>query len=203
MGKATPLPKAETEGYVRRLLENQDNIAFFFVPKFGKAAAESVAGLLREHIAMAGELIDALNTDDTKLQAEKKAAWYDNAARVGAALYDLQRGGAPYLSKAQWMGEMKMHLDLLTTLVAAYLDEKFDEALKATDPYVSHIRHLAVAVAKLVSNSSGPIVWPFGGIGLGYAYRPAQPVTPYSPFELATGPPGPPYRYRTQIRYLS
>lgn len=200
MAKVSKLTTEETSGYVERLLQNQDQIAYYFVPRFGRDAAESVSKLLREHIALAAQLVDALAGSGGNAD-EIKTSWFNNAEQIGSALYDLQNkfgGSAPGLSKSQWISEMKMHLELLTTLVGAYVGGKFQDALIATDPYMKHIRHLAVAISKLVS--PGRMLWPFGPFsGYSYAYRPLQPIPNYPAFDYTTA--GPPYRYRTQTVY--
>jgi hypothetical protein len=216
MAKGSSLSEVETNGYMNRLLLNQDNIAYYFVPKFGQTAAESVSKLLREHIALAGDLIDALKSGDGSAE-QKKAAWYDNAERIGAALFGLQGTGAPYLGKAQWVGEMKMHLDLLSTLVGAYLGKNFEQSMRAMDPYLKHIRHLSGAISKLVSGPmlGGPATtfWSFGPgytttsyryrasppVLYSYPYRAAERIPPYLPYPFSDN--APPYRYRTQTIY--
>src|SRR5579871_21915 len=59
LGLTTPLPDQQTAIFVTRLMQNQDNIGYLFVPRFGKDAANKVAGLLKVHIELAAKVIRA------------------------------------------------------------------------------------------------------------------------------------------------
>lgn len=173
-----------TQPMTARLLANQDQIGYMFLPKFGAAAADQVASLLREHILRADAVIDAVG-QPTYDAANKR--WYDNAEEIGASLFDLQSKGGPYLmSRDSWITAMRTHLDTLTAVVAAYKGDQYGTAVEAIDPYVKHIRHLAMAVAKLVS---GRLIPQFG-------YVIGAPPSPYYRF------PGPQYVYRPRIQSL-
>jgi len=212
VGKANKLP--ETDAYRQRLLANQDQIGYLFLPKFGANAANSVASLLREHISIADQVIDAVGKNNFN---EVNARWISNAEEIGAALFDLQSKGGPYLmSKDSWMNEMKEHLKRLTVIVSAYLtpDGKANAAA-AVDPYIEHIRHLAMALAKLVSGRLALPV-PYGfivgrptpyNIGPRYVYSarvapPTRAIAPVIPeYPPWIGTPEPPYRFPTKTLY--
>lgn len=155
LGKVS-LSQEETNVYVQRLLANQDHIGYMFLPKFGLTAADTVAKLLRTHIALAGDLIDALKSG-SKQASYYKQQWYENADQVGAALFGLQLQTASRgPTKEQWQAEMRQHLDLLTVIVGHSIARRHLDAQLATEPYVKHIRHLARQLATLVRPTPQP-----------------------------------------------
>lgn len=206
VAKGAQRPADEIKAYTGRLLANQFHIGYMFLPKFGQDAATEVAKLLQEHIILADKVIDQPTSE------ERKQAWYKNADDIGAALFGLQSKGGPFLmGRDGWMAEMKEHLDKLTVVVAAYLAGDFVTAVTAIDPYVKHIRHLAMALAKLVSGRlpiplefiyPGPVFFaepPMPRYVYAPRTRPLTPVAPYSPPWLTPAPP--PYRFATQTRF--
>jgi len=210
VAKAAKRPADEIKAYTGRLLANQDNIAYMFLPKFGTEVASEVSKLLREHIMIADQVIDA------PADVDLRQRWYKNADDIGAALFGLQIKGGPYLmGREGWMAEMKEHLDKLTVVVLAYLGGQFGDAVSAIDPYFKHIRHLAMVLAKLVSGRLPP---PYGFVvgdpfarpffpAPSYVYAPLvrrRSLTPLVPYSAPwMGPPPPPYRFATQTRYYN
>lgn len=204
LAKANKFSPAETNALVERLLDNQNHIAYLFMPKFNRTDADRIAQKLQEHIGLAGELIDALMVD--KNSSESAAAdvkWKQNADEIGSALYKLQNRFGPYLmSENGWKNQMQMHLQHLTKVVGAYLGGDRVQALKDMNPYIAHIRQLAMALAKLVSGSR------FGLLPPAYVYPTSyQPYWQYRQVpteEIILAPRrNPPYRFRTQTVYRS
>jgi hypothetical protein len=222
-GKANKLP--ETEELKTRLLENQNHIAYLFMPKFNKDVAKSVAEKLQEHIAIADKLLDALIAENAgtsssgdKLSDTLMTDWKRNADDIGSTLYKLQSRFGPYiLSETKWKDEMQEHLKHLTTVITKYLGGNRAAALADINPYIEHIRHFAMTLAKLVS---GPSFVAFGPAGPMFAppypspypypyaavpYRPLESeiVAPYSPFypKDPSRLSQPPYHFRTRTVY--
>ncbi len=151
--------------FVQRLLSNQDNIGYLFVPKFGLEVGNKVAALLREHIAIAGQIIDSLigrpaPADTATLQSK----WAANGWEIADALYGLQAVGGNYVAdRTAWRrhmtygrkpGELDVangggHLDILTRLVAGYVKADYAEAMKHLDPYLRQAAQMAVHIASL------------------------------------------------------
>ena len=220
LGLTTPLPDQQTAIFVTRLMQNQDNIGYLFVPRFGKDAANKVAGLLKVHIELAAKVIRA-NLPSTEGASSEKASeeWDKNATQIGEALYGLQqKTGRLFPTKQQWIDTMIKHLRTLTAVVTAQIRKEFAEMAKSTEPYVAHVRHLAMDLAKLVSGPPvglttafiSPLGWPMGFVAARptpsytYAYRPIESseiIPEYSPFPTTTTSNAPPYRLRTRTVY--
>lgn len=215
LAKVNKLPNDAINALKTRLLQNQNHIAQLFKPKFNEKVATDVAKALQEHIVIADKLIDALMNGDTMADTLTKD-WKRNADEIGTTLYKLQnRYGGPYiLSEGQWKSQMQEHLTHLTKIISQYLKGDRADALKDMDPYIEHIRRLAMALAKLVSGPRMPFLLPaaFGPVPpyaammpSYYAYRPLESeiITPPSPFypKASAQLPQAPYRFRTQTVY--
>lgn len=74
-----------------RLMTNQDQIAAAFVPYYGPETGRVLAGLLREHIAIAGRIVGAAKIGDTGAVNRANSDWQTNAAQIAALLASLNR----------------------------------------------------------------------------------------------------------------
>ncbi|MGN0027290.1 MAG: glycosyltransferase, partial [Clostridium sp.] len=74
---------------LERLLKNQDDIGNSIKPYYGEDAGDKLAVLLREHIELAGEVLEAAKTKDSKALEKNNKLWYENADEI-----------ADFLSKA-------------------------------------------------------------------------------------------------------
>ncbi len=106
-----------------RLLRNADDLGAAFRPYYGPALANQFAGLVREHLAIAAELVTALQ-DGQKAKAEDaNKRWYANADDIARLLGRIN----PYWSEAKWRAMYREHLRLLTIEVSDRLAGKYKE----------------------------------------------------------------------------
>ena len=130
----------DTQATVGRLLRNQTDIGNAIKPFYGAAAGRQLTSLLREHIAIAADLIAAARKGDRKGVASDKARWTSNADQI-----------ATLLSKANpqsWkLGAMKAmmrdSLRLTTDEVVARLQQKWAADVRAYDRIHGQILHMA------------------------------------------------------------
>ncbi len=139
---------ADTPVVTSRLLKNQDEIGATLTPFYGKNAAATLTQLLREHILISAELVNAVLAkakDDVK-KADQK--WHDNAVAI-----------ADFLSKANsnWTKQdlvdmLNRHLTLTTQEVTYRIEKKWpqdisnfdqilDQALDMADTFSSGISY--------------------------------------------------------------
>ncbi|MFT3894309.1 MAG: hypothetical protein QM730_21975 [Anaerolineales bacterium] len=135
---ANDLP--DTQATVDRLLQNQEDIGNAIKPFYGEAAGDQLTALLREHILIAAEILQAAKVGDTTAQNDAIARWYANADEI-----------AVFLNAAnpeEWpLDEMKMmmheHLDLTLQEAVTYLQGDYTASVAAYDQI--HVQILGMA----------------------------------------------------------
>jgi len=124
----------------QRLLDNQRDIGNAVAEFYGKEAGDKLTGLLREHIATAGELVTAAKAGDNAKVADAKNRWYKNADEIASFLHGANPTNWPL---ATLQSAMKMHLDQTLDEATHRLHGKYDEDIKDYDHIVDHILKMA------------------------------------------------------------
>ena len=134
----------DQEEVLKRLLKNQDDIGNAIKPFYGQAAGNQLAKLLREHILIAGKVVDAAKSGNQEYLKKYNVEWYKNADDI-----------ADFLSKANpnWNNkELKellyMHLKLVTDQVVARIKKDWNTEISAYDKGEDHI----ITMADTLSN---------------------------------------------------
>jgi hypothetical protein len=125
---------------VQRLLQNQDDIGDAIKPFYGDAAGEQLSALLRDHILIAAEIIQAAKSGDTAAQDEAIARWYANADDIAVFLNSANPRNWP-LDEMKMM--MREHLDLTLQEAVAYLQGDQAASIAAYDQI--HLQILGMA----------------------------------------------------------
>lgn len=76
-----------------RLLKNQEDIGNAVKPVYGEKAGNKLTDLLKEHIVIAGKIVDAAKSGNDALVKQLNKEWYRNADEIAAFL----SGANPYL----------------------------------------------------------------------------------------------------------
>jgi hypothetical protein len=123
-----------------RLLRNQADIGNAIKPFYGDSAGNQLTELLREHILIAGEILQAVKTGNAAALADAQKRWYENAHDIAVFLNAANPRNWP-------LGEMdqmlKDHLDATTQEVLARLNENWKADVHAYDAV--HVQALAMA----------------------------------------------------------
>ena len=134
----------DQEKVLTRLLKNQDDIGNAIKPYYGEEAGNKLAQLLREHIQIAGKVVEAAKSGNQATFKKYNAEWHRNADDI-----------ALFLSKANpnWSNEelkelLYTHLQLLTDQVSARLKKDTDAEIVAFDQGEDHIIKLADVLTK-------------------------------------------------------
>jgi hypothetical protein len=134
----------DTEATVARLLQNQADIGNAVKPFYGKAAANELTQLLREHILIAADVIAAAKAGDNAKVADAQARWLANADQIAALLHSANPHFWPLgVMKA----EMHMHLKLTTDEAVARLHGDWNGDVAAYDKVHRHILHMSDLLA--------------------------------------------------------
>jgi len=130
----------DTQATVARLLRNQADIGNAIKPFYGAAAGNQLTTLLREHIAIAADLIAAARKGDEARTVAQQARWNDNADRIAALLSSANpRSWKPAETKAM----MRAHLRLTTDEVVARLQGRWTDDVRIYDRVERQIRNMA------------------------------------------------------------
>jgi hypothetical protein len=123
-----------------RLLQNQDDIGDAIKPFYGDAAGEQLTALLREHITIAVDVLEAAKAGDTAAFTSAKARWYANADDIADLLATANPRFWPQTTMRDGMRE---HLD--QTLAEAAHELGGDHAASVADYEAVHTHILALA----------------------------------------------------------
>jgi hypothetical protein len=130
----------DTGQTVQRLLQNQDDIGDAIKPFYGDAAGEQLSALLRDHILIAAEIIQAAKAKDTSAQQDAITLWYANADDIAEFLHSANSENWP-LEEMKAM--MRDHLDLTLQEAVAYLGGEHAASIAAYDQIHLQALHMA------------------------------------------------------------
>jgi hypothetical protein len=108
------------EATADRLLSNQVDIGNLIKPFYGEGAGDKLSALLKDHILIAGEVVDAAKDGDRDKQKEASKRWYANSNDIAVFLDFLNPKNWPY---SEMKPMMYQHLDTTTEEVTARLNQ--------------------------------------------------------------------------------
>jgi hypothetical protein len=130
----------EKDVTAKRLLQNQVDLGNAIKPFYGDAAGTKLTALLRDHILIAAELIDAAKAGDSAKKDDANKRWFANADEIAAFL----SGANPKNWQAGETKEMMHdHLNLTTQEVVAHLQKDWAADVAAYDKVHIQILHMA------------------------------------------------------------
>jgi hypothetical protein len=128
-----------------RLLRNQADIGNAIKPYYGDSAGNQLTELLREHILIAGEILQAAKTGDAAALADAQERWNANAHDIAVFLNAANPRNWPLAEMDQMM---KDHLDATTREVLARLNENWEADVDAYDA----VHEQALTMADMLSS---------------------------------------------------
>ena len=128
---------------LNRLMKNQEDIGNAVAKFYGDAAGKQLTTLLKDHIAIAGDLVKAAKAGDTAGQKAADDRWQNNAVQIAGFLAKAN----PNWPRATLEDLMKKHLSTTTDEVVARLNKKWDDDVRAFDAVYDHILHMADALS--------------------------------------------------------
>lgn len=129
----------DKEKVLARLLKNQDDTGNAIKPYYGEAAGNKLAELLREHILLAGQVLEAAKKGDQAKLKKYDAEWHRNADDIAQFLSSAN----PNWPKPVLKDLLYAHLKLVTDAVVARLKKDWDADIAAYDHGVDHIIKIA------------------------------------------------------------
>src|SRR5438552_19087320 len=130
----------DTSATVDRLMKNQADIGDAIRPFYGDAAGDRLTALLKDHIAIAAEIILAAKAGNQTSVNDGVARWYANADQIAAFL----SGANPKNWEADMTRNMMHdHLDLTLKEAVAHLTGDYSTSVATYDAI--HVQILAMA----------------------------------------------------------
>ena len=123
---AADLP--DTDIAAGRLLANQDNIGDAIKTYYGDAAGEALSALLRDHILIAADILDAAKIGDSAGVEEANARWHKNADEIADFLSAANPKNWPQSEMREMMAE---HLEWTLAEAVARLNADWDADVAA------------------------------------------------------------------------
>lgn len=124
----------------KRLLQNQTDIGNAIKPFYGDAAGAKLTALLKDHILIATEVIDAVKADDAAKKNETSNRWYANADEIAVFLSEANPKSWP-LSEMKMM--MKHHLDHTASEVVNHVKKDWSADIADYDKVHGQILKMA------------------------------------------------------------
>ncbi len=125
-----------------RLLRNQEDIGIAIVPFYGQQAGAGLTILLKQHIMVAVDLVDAAKAGDQNKFADADKKWTQNADEIAAFL----SGANSNWPKKDVTDLLYLHLKLTKEEATAVLTKKWSDSVKTFDEIYTEIIVLADAL---------------------------------------------------------
>jgi hypothetical protein len=134
---------ADAQAAAGRLLKNQEDIGNAVVPFYGEEAGAGLTELLKQHIMIAVELIDAAKAGDEAKFSGQDAAWDANAKEIASFL----SGANPHWPEGDVYDLLNLHLSLTKGEVVARLEQNWDADVTAFDEIFTEIMTVSDALS--------------------------------------------------------
>jgi hypothetical protein len=127
-----------------RLLQNQVDIGNAIKPVYGDAAGTQLTTLLREHILIAVDIIDAEKAKNTTAQVAAETEWTQNADEIAVFL----AGANPNWSEPVLKDLMHMHLSTTKDELVARYTKNYAADVQAWDANYNNILTISDALSE-------------------------------------------------------
>ena len=125
----------DKEMVLDRLLQNQDDIGDSIKSYYGEEAGNQLSKLLREHIVLAGQVVDAAKSGNKTDLEKYNKLWYQNADQIA----DFLSNANPNYSNKTLKDMLYTHLQLITDAVTARLNKDWQADIIAYDKGEDHM----------------------------------------------------------------
>jgi len=129
----------DQQAVLDRLLRNQQDIGHVIKPYYGEEAGNKLAELLREHILIAGRIVEAAMAGNQPEVQKLQKDWHRNADEIARFLSDAN----PNWTFKELQDMLYTHLALITEVVVQCLQGNWEADIAATDKNEIHMLHLA------------------------------------------------------------
>ena len=128
---------------LKRLMKNQDDIGNAVAKFYGNDAGRQLTTLLKDHIAIAGDIVKAAMAGDKVKQKASDELWHQNATQIA----DFLSKANPNWPRATLIDMMNTHLSTTAAELTARLNKDWEGDVRAFDAVYDHILHMADALS--------------------------------------------------------
>lgn len=125
----------DKDAVLERLLKNQDDIGNSIKPYYGEEAGNKLSAILREHIELAGQVVDAAKSNNKSDLEKYNKLWYENADKIA----DFLSSANPNYSNKELKDMLYKHLQLTTDEAVARLNSDWKADIEAYDKGENHM----------------------------------------------------------------
>lgn len=129
---------------LERLLKNQDELGNLIKPYYGEEKGQMFSKLLREHIEIAGQVVEAAKNGNKEDLDKYNKLWYENADAIADFLSSIN----PAWSKADLKALLYKHLQLTTDEAVARITKDWDADITSYDKGEDHILMLSDTITE-------------------------------------------------------
>lgn len=140
---ATTPGAGDQKQVLSRLLKNQEDIGNAVKPVYGEKAGNKLTDLLKEHIIIAGKIVDAAKAGKKALVNQLNKEWFRNADDIAAFLSSAN----PYLKNEDLKKLLYTHLQLVTNDLSTSLAKDWNGRIASIDEGISHIILMADTIS--------------------------------------------------------
>lgn len=112
-----------------RLLRNPTDFANILKQYYGNENAAEFERLLRAHLLLAADLLNAAKAGEEEAAQMARRKWYDNASGIAHFLSGIN----PYWSEDQWKILLFDHLSMVEEIVTLRMAGQFEEEIVVSD----------------------------------------------------------------------
>lgn len=133
-----------TDAVAARLLQNQADLGDAIKPVYGDAAGDKLTALLKDHILIAVDIVDAVKANNTTAQADAEARWTANADEIAAFL----SGANPHWTEQALKDLLYTHLSTTKDELVARYTKDYAADVAAWDRVYDHILMMSDALSE-------------------------------------------------------
>lgn len=126
---------ADKDPVLERLLKNQDDIGASIKPYYGEEAGNKLSKLLREHIVIAGQVVDSAKSNNKSDLDKYNKSWYKNADDIADFLSSANSNWA----NSELKDMLHKHLEFVTAQAVERLNKNWKADIEAYDKGEEHM----------------------------------------------------------------
>jgi LysM domain len=124
---------------INRLLRNPSDMGEAIKPLYGNQVASVFTNLLKEHLVIASELVNAAKLGDTNTASDAERRWYENADQIATFINSVN----PYLPKRDVLAMFHEHLALTKDEAVYRLNKEYERDIELYDEMEEQILEMA------------------------------------------------------------
>ena len=148
---ATANRLSEAQAIADRLMRNQEDIGRAFALYYGARVGKQITALLKEHIMIGGNLIEALKSNNKPSIMRLKEIWFQNGEQITQFLHHI----SPQLDQRELSAMFRTHLRLATQDAITRLRKRWHENIRISDQSLKLMLAFADYLAKGILMQKG------------------------------------------------